>query len=335
MKGQRTSNKLENRKNSSDNVNGNLVLKKISKTKGNTEKGEQPAAKRVRRVGTAINGLDDHPHNSVGMDVVSAGDSNNVVGNTSFASSNVSIASQSSSAVENEDMLFSLVKQVTSLGADASNDSATKKPKGNKVQRLQRLLHEAEKKRARVKALTSAGDTEGLQRLEGEKWNDALKGAKGERTLIVGSSSIEGSEGKLKKALKKREKAKQKSAEEWSERLAAVEQTKTDRVNKRETNIQQRAMKKKGIEIPVTEATSATTGADAAGGGPGSGRKRLFHHLKNTAAAAANEAGGASGGNGSGKDGNRNSGNHHKSSSSGGNRAGFEGKKKNGDYLNK
>lgn len=181
----------------------------------------------------------------------------------SVNNSSITSFSNSSRVGLDADLQFSLIAQSTVLGAAAGEGelaAKASKPKGNKLQRLQRLLAEAEKKRARVKQLTAHGGEEGLNRLQGEKWNDALKSAKGERTLVVGSSSIDGSEGKrlymyfsqhvliilihcyyiywctgkLKAALKKIEKRKQRSADKWADRLAAVEDTERLKIQKRE-----------------------------------------------------------------------------------------------------
>jgi hypothetical protein len=253
----------------------------------------------------------------------------------------------------NSDLQFSLINQETSLGSAAADwegggSKPNTKPKGTKLQRLQRLLQEAEKKRARMKALTAQGGEEGLERLQGEKWNDVIKSARGERTLIVGSSSIEGSEGKIKNALKKREKKKQQSAEKWADRLAAVEDAEKVKIQKREGNIKQRRLKMKGIEEDPAEAAAAAGGAaegDASGGGgAGSGRKRLYHVLKygkdnegengHSGGGGGKEGGGGGGGKGGGGKGGGGGGDKNKKSG-GSNRAGFEGRKNSGDYLNK
>lgn len=137
--------------------------------------------------------------------------------------------------------------------------------------------------------------------------------------------------GKLKNALKKREKKKQKSAEAWADRIGAVEDAEKVKIQKREGNINQRKMKMKGVEIEP-EQEAAPIGNDKQPVGAGSGRKRLYHVLKYGNQEENGHAG--EGGKGNNK--------HHDNKSggggggkSGGNRAGFEGKKKVGDYLNK
>ncbi len=253
-------------------------------------------------------------------------------------------------------------------------------------------MKEAEKKRKRLKHLqqSSAAGTGGYEQLRGEQWNDALKAASGEKTLIVGSSSIEGSEGKIKKALKKREKKKARSAEQWSERIAATEDDERSKQMVREHNLKKRILKKKGVDIDDVAATTAHgSGGGSVEGGlgstkqqqPAAKRPRLFMVHKYKEADEKNgTVGGHGGGNavekgrdskansyskggsteskgqrhysksssssssGGGRDGkDRDSrGNHFKGGEKGqhrggnnNNRAGFEGKKRNGEYLNK
>ena len=259
-------------------------------------------------------------------------------------------------------------------------------------------MKEAEKKRKRLKHLqqSSAAGTGGYEQLRGEQWNDALKAASGEKTLIVGSNSIEGSEGKIKKALKKREKRKARSAEQWSERIAATEDDERSKQMVREHNLKKRILKKKGVDIDDVAATAAHGAGGGVEGGLGSTNKqqqppakrpRLFMVHKYRETDEKNGTGGGHGGDNAverGRDSKANSyskggsteskgqRHHSKSSSSGGgggrdgkdrdsrgnhfkggekgqyrggnnnnyqgnnnNRAGFEGKKRNGEYLNK
>ena len=113
---------------------------------------------------------------------------------------------------------------------------------GSKTKRLQRLLEEAEKKRQRLEELKKAG-SEGKQRAKDEMWVDALKEASGEK---VYDNSAE-----IRKALKRREKRKEKSAKQWKERLDRVSSEKTAKIVKREANIMKR--KKRTLNTPETE----------------------------------------------------------------------------------
>lgn len=134
--------------------------------------------------------------------------------------------------------------------------------------------------------------------------------------------------GKLKNALKKREKKKQKSAEAWADRIGAVEDAEKVKIQKREGNINQRKLKMKGIEVEA-EQEAAPIGNEKQPVGAGSGRKRLFHVLKYGNSEENGHAGEG------GKGNNKHHDNKSGGGSKGGNRAGFEGKKKVGDYLNK
>jgi hypothetical protein len=167
------------------------------KNKHKLEAQERQEAKRVRRAGTAINDATDVSIISLGSQDSARNAKPDTTDDMSVNTGSVLTSATKPGGVPS-DLHFSLIAQSTVLGeAAGEGELAAKaaKPKGNKLQRLQRLLSEAEKKRARMKQLTAHGGEEGLARLQGEKWNDALKSAKGERTLIVGSSSIEGSEG--------------------------------------------------------------------------------------------------------------------------------------------
>ena len=113
---------------------------------------------------------------------------------------------------------------------------------GSKTKRLQRLLEEAEKKRQRLEELKRAG-AEGKQRAKEEMWVDALKEASGEK---VYDNAAE-----IKKALKRREKRKEKSARQWRERLDRVSADKSARIEKRETNILKRS--RRGLVVPEAE----------------------------------------------------------------------------------
>lgn len=143
--------------------------------------------------------------------------------------------------------------------------------------------------------------------------------------------------------MKKREKKKAKSAEAWADRLASVKDAEALKIQKREGNIHQRRMKMKGIEVEApTEAVPVGTGTDKQPIGAGSGRKRLYHVLKygNSDENGHGESGegkGGKGGHGGGKPLKSGGGGGHSGGAGGkgGNRAGFEGKKKVGEYLNK
>ena len=201
LKGQRVSNKpVKDAKNNKKPEKTTSSATPVAAAAPGTEKSDakknvptthetEQAAKRVRRTGAVINDATDVSIVSVN----STGSDDHSIALTSITS-----AGSLKKATVDSDLQFNLIAQPTVLGAAAGegeSNAKNSKPKGTKLQRLQKLLAEAEKKRARMKQLTAHGGEEGLIRLQGEKWNDALKSARGEKTLIVGSSSIEGSEG--------------------------------------------------------------------------------------------------------------------------------------------
>lgn len=189
---------------------------------------------------------------------------------------------------------FNKMMMINEEKAPAGTDKNKGKP-GSKVQRLKRLLDEAHQKREKITTMANSSDPEEQQALKNVKWNDAIKSASGDKSvLIANSSSGLSAEAKLKKAIKRKEKAKQKSASEWKARLDAVEESKAARITKREENITERKNIKQGI---LSEAD----------------KEKLAKSVKN-----ANKPEGSS--KESGKDGTR---------------VGFEGKKSTGEFLNK
>jgi hypothetical protein len=191
-------------------------------------------------------------------------------------------------------------------------ESASKKD-GGKVKRLQRLLQEAERKRERLKALTGSKDVILQKKARGEQWNDALESAAGGKPLIVSTTgSISRTELKLKKALKKRDKKKQKSADEWANRLAKVEDDKQVKLQRREENLSKKKNRAdetvKDTIVRDSESGSAPKKAVAIRK-PGEGSGKDNHHKDNH---------------------NKNGGHDNKKK----NRAGFEGKKSAGSFLN-
>ncbi len=228
------------------------------------------------------------------------------------ADSNASNSNQESSessakpaaAVIASDLEFSKMLLMNGEGAPAGADKNKGKP-GSKVQRLKRLLEEAQYKREKLTAMGRSDDPEEQQAFKSVKWSDALKSAAGDKSLLVaGSGSGLDAEAKLKKAIKRREKAKQKSAEEWKERLDAVEETKTARINKREENLTARKNLKNGV-LPEEKEKEGKEKSKNANNNINNTKSNNVH----TKAAEGGEKGKG--------------------------RAGFEGKKKEGDFLNR
>lgn len=102
---------------------------------------------------------------------------------------------------------------------------------GSKVRRLKRMLQEAEAKRQRLEALKQSG-IDGQEQAQKELWVDALIDASGAKSVT--------DTGKLRKALKRIDKHKEKSAREWQGRLEAVEQAQSSKQERREQNLKNR-----------------------------------------------------------------------------------------------
>ena len=95
----------------------------------------------------------------------------------------------------------------TAVGARSSNQPADFGKPGSKMRRLKRMLDEADAKRRRLEVLNQNGDV-GKQLALGEQWSDALKDVSGAKSITDTT--------KLRKAIKKREKSKEKSSREWA-----------------------------------------------------------------------------------------------------------------------
>jgi len=177
-----------------------------------------------------------------------------------------------------------------------SKDAMAGKP-GTKMLRLKRMLNEATKKRQRIESLVQEGD-EGKKRAREEAWTDALKSASGEK--------VSHDTTRLRKAIKRREKQKQKSTEEWRDRKESIEEKKNAKADKREANILQR----KNGGVPAD-----ASGDKQEGGSGGGGRRNKFTERVRNDRIAEKKAGGG----GAEKGGDKK-------------RPGFEGKK--GTFLN-
>lgn len=130
-----------------------------------------------------------------------------------------------------------------SAGGVHDKFAANKGKPGTKKQRLERMLESADNRRERLQQLRNEGTESSKARLKEEHWNDVMKTAEGK-------SSIDTT--KIKKALKRREKDKQKSAQEWGARKKGVEDAERAKIDKRETNLNARKNMGKHKEI-VTE----------------------------------------------------------------------------------
>ena len=142
------------------------------------------------------------------------------------------------------DVAFSGIR---GLGDSNKKGSAGSKAPGSKKQRLQRMLDEAEKKRRRLEDLKAQGEA-GKKIAQNELWGDIIKEAAGEKVNIDVT--------KIKKALKRKEKAKEKSAIKWKERKDAVESAKNAKIDRREANLEARQGKNQGKPVVDTDDAS-------------------------------------------------------------------------------
>ncbi len=149
---------------------------------------------------------------------------------------------------------------------------------GSKVRRLKRMLGEAEKKRERIKALKSQGKA-GETQLKDLAWNDTLQSAAGSRKHI----DVE----KVRKAMKKKLKAANQSAAEWSKRNALTESNKQARIDKREGNIESR-QKRHSLKVDPTSDTATGRSGSGRGGFEGRQKKMLTGNAANTSGESSN-----------------------------------------------
>ncbi len=236
------------------------------------------------------------------------------------------------SSSTNQDFEFNQIHQVASTSADYQK-AGIPNAGGTKKQRLQRLLQEAEKKRQRYQQLASSENPVEKQKLQSEQWNDVLASAAGKKTILVSGTSNGGdnlqmvskSEIKIKKALKKLEKKKEKSAKEWKDRLDTLDNEKQEKLAKREENIQKYKKHNNNIEPSTTESSSSNNNNSGHGNKnkpsvkisrPGQSNQNNSHHKKDS------------------HDNHHGGGSHQSHGQKKPNRAGFEGKKSDGKFLN-
>lgn len=198
---------------------------------------------------------------------------------------------EDSADVTGNDILYSEMVESSSVQLKPGQG----KP-GSKTKRLQRMVEEAEKKRHRLEELKKQGP-QGVERVLSEQWADVIQEASGEKVLV--------NTAKIKKAIKRREKSKEKSARQWQERISEVEAAKAKKQEKREENLLKRRRGADYVETDVSESAST--------------RARVSDD-KNTIPKVISQ---------------KKASNNSKKSNvqSGGKRAGFEGKKV--DFLNK
>lgn len=115
----------------------------------------------------------------------------------------------------------------TQMSHDLSYEKKTEKKKGPSDPKTALLKLDSQKKR-----ISEMDETKRKEVLEKETWLAARKRAEGEK--------IRDDEALMKKAVKRKERAKKKSEREWKERTSGVEKTRQARQRKREENLRKR-----------------------------------------------------------------------------------------------
>jgi len=121
----------------------------------------------------------------------------------------------------------------TAEGSEATGTAKKKKKKD-----LKQLLTIAEKKETKLKELEETDSVKAVETKQKMSWENALQKAGGEK--------VRDDPKLLKKSIKRKEKAKGKSAKEWDERVESVEQKKEERQKKRKQNLKERKEREKG-----------------------------------------------------------------------------------------
>lgn len=169
-----------------------------------------------------------------------------------------------------------------------------KKTGGGKKQRLQKLLLESERKRERLRMLSTSDDEAQVARARAEQWNDVLTTASGGKALVVSIDGQEGSkaEMKIKKAIKRADKKKERSTRDWQHRTQTLADEQTAKIEKKQQNILNRKNRNHIGALPAEkkEGPAAANGAGAAGKSNragfegkkgGSGQGKFLNHTNN------------------------------------------------------
>jgi len=130
---------------------------------------------------------------------------------------------------------FSRVAFDDGTAADASLSSLSDPKKRKGPQDIRTALQAAEKKQSRLAGLDAEKRADIAEK---DMWLNAKKHAHGER--VRDDTSL------LKKALKRKEKQKSKSSEQWHDRAEAVVKGKEMKQKRRESNLQKRRDDKGG-----------------------------------------------------------------------------------------
>ena len=103
-----------------------------------------------------------------------------------------------------------------------------------KKQSLERMLEEAEAKKEKLRKLKSSDDATDREKAANIEWGDALKAADGER--------VRDDPAMIKKAMKRKEKKKQKSEKMWNARIETTADSMHEKQKIRKHNLKQRAL---------------------------------------------------------------------------------------------
>lgn len=152
------------------------------------------------------------------------------------------------------DLNFSFGRVAFADGTQMSHDLSYTKDKNGKKKGPMDPKGALAKVEAQKKRLAGLDDAKRKEVLEKETWLAARRKAEGEK--------VHNDESLLKKAVKRKEKAKKKSEKEWSDRVQGVQKAQKQRQQKREDNIRKRK-----------ETKQAGKGGKKKGGGKSPGKK--------------------------------------------------------------
>lgn len=161
-----------------------------------------------------------------------------------------------------EETNFAFSRLGFSDGVQLSRDAAFVKSDGKKKGPLD-VKSKLAKLEAQKKRLETLPEDKRKEILEKETWLAARKRAEGEK--------VHDDEHLLKKAVKRKDKAKMKSANEWRERKEGVAKAQHDRSKKREENIQKKQDERKARKMGI-KVKSGKGAPKGKGGGKGASK---------------------------------------------------------------
>ncbi|GMI35278.1 hypothetical protein TrCOL_g3780 [Triparma columacea] len=133
-----------------------------------------------------------------------------------------------------------------------------------KKKSLESMLSEAEEKKRRLKELKGSSNPEDKEKAKRILWGDTLKAADGE--------IIRDDPEKIKKAMKKKEKKKAKSAKQWEDRITTVADSMLEKQRIRKHNLDKRKLG--GTEAANLSSKRIAEDDDAKGEGGSKGKKQ-------------------------------------------------------------